>query len=103
MMYSGMTHSAREAPVRLPLSHHLSYDSEWFPVKPTVVCSVLTTPRRYSNIRSAQPRFRDDESGEGCHLQYKDDAYPKGESPHPNPKGESPHPNPKGESPHPKP
>ena len=50
MMYSGMTHSARETQSRPPISHHLSYDSEWFPV-------IEKSETRNSEIRKSKPEI----------------------------------------------
>uniref|UniRef100_A0A6U6BVS7 Uncharacterized protein n=3 Tax=Guillardia theta TaxID=55529 RepID=A0A6U6BVS7_GUITH len=59
-----------------PRSH---YDLENCPIKPTVACSILTSPRRYSNLNSSTPRFSAAKPQPNIQAFYNLENCPRGE------------------------
>uniref|UniRef100_A0A7S0EVS7 Uncharacterized protein n=1 Tax=Hanusia phi TaxID=3032 RepID=A0A7S0EVS7_9CRYP len=59
-----------------PRSH---YDLENCPIKPTVSCSIMMSPRRYSNLNSSTPRFSAAKPQPNIQAFYNLENCPRGE------------------------
>ena len=78
--YHGMHHSSRDGDLRVPPSHHLDYNIQANPIKPSLAHSVLFSPRLLSNVRCATPRFKHEvTTSPHVHAFYDVRRCPKGE------------------------